>query len=148
MSKIDLDSFVADAMADMLSKKSEPEVYVPVAAAEEVVEAPAPTVLADGFAAMFGAVPKNIADFQVSQWTDIPECVKWHIPAIDTEYVVQVEEAARLVSGLMDGDKILMTGPTGSGKSSLVKYVCAKLGAPFIRINMSADIESGALFGQ
>jgi MoxR-like ATPase len=61
--------------------------------------------------------------------------------------VLQRDEAALLVAGMMDGDKTLITGPTGSGKSSLVKYVCAKLNRPFIRINMSGDVESAALFG-
>jgi MoxR-like ATPase len=69
------------------------------------------------------------------------------IPRVDADYVVQKDEAAILVAGIMDGDKTMMTGPTGSGKSSLVKYVCAKLNAPFIRINMSGDVESAALFG-
>ena len=69
------------------------------------------------------------------------------VPSIDPDYVVQKDEAAILVAGIMDGDKSLITGPTGSGKSSLVRYVCAKMGWPFIRINMSGDVESAALFG-
>jgi len=69
------------------------------------------------------------------------------IPNVDADYVVQKEEAALLVAGLEDGDKTLLTGPTGSGKSSLIKYVCAKLNRPFIRVNMSGDVESASLFG-
>lgn len=70
------------------------------------------------------------------------------IPKVDSDYVVQKEECAYLVAGLMDGDKTMLTGPTGSGKSSLVKYVAAKLNRPFIRINMSGDVESANMFGQ
>jgi len=69
------------------------------------------------------------------------------IPTCESNYIVQKEAAALLVAGVMDGDKTLITGPTGSGKSSLVKHVCAKLNRPLIRINMSGDVESAALFG-
>jgi cobaltochelatase CobS len=87
-------------------------------------------------------------DFAVSMFTDVPANMVHHIPRTDDKYVVQKEECARIVAGIMDNEKILITGPTGSGKSSLVKYVCSLLGAPFIRINMSADAESSVLFGQ
>lgn len=153
MSKIDLDSFVADAMADMLRTKSTTIISAdPII--EEDVSLDVPTVsitLKPGelsFSSLFGGVPKNMADFGVSLITDVPESFKWHIPSKDDEYVVQLEEAARIVAGVMDNDKILITGPTGSGKSSLVKQVCSVLQLPFIRVNMSADIESAALFGQ
>lgn len=152
---IDLDDFVAEAMAEFMSKPdtsvtsttAELEAHIP----EKKEDVKPEVKLKKGevlFSTMFGVVPKNMKDFGVSKMVDVPTSFAWHIPKEDTEYVVQVEEAARLVCGIMDGDKVLMSGPTGSGKSSLVKYVCAKLGAPFIRINMSADIESAALFGQ
>jgi len=148
--KIDLDSFVADAMADMLrTGKSEP---APVCVEPTVEEKPVKAVVCKTgevlFSSMFGSVPKNMADFPLTTIINVPAEFAWHIPTPDPDYVVQVEEAARLVAAIMDNDKVLMTGPTGSGKSSLIKFVCGKLGMPFIRVNMSADIESGALFGQ
>lgn len=149
MSKIDLDSFVASAMADYMSGAAkEAEAAVPAAPTTPVAPPKEKKVLKNGFAAMFGGVPESMSDFVVDVFKDVPEVVAYHIPKVDDGYVVQQEEAARLVAAIMDNDKVLMTGPTGSGKSSLVKYVCAKLKAPFIRINMSADVESSALFGQ
>jgi len=157
--KFELDDFVAAAMSEFAKKeeyiKTTVSPTIKAAMAAAVVEeeaAPARVVkLRDSeveYSKMFGSVPKNIPDFGVAKFAGVPECVTHLIPRVDDKYVVQTEEAARLVSALMDGDKVLMSGPTGSGKSSLVKYVCAKVGAPFIRINMSADAESSVLFGQ
>jgi cobaltochelatase CobS len=148
----DLDDFVASAMAeyDTVAEKKKParkEKAAPV-----VEDVPKPEVkLKEGevlFSAMFGSVPKNMPDFAVSKFTDVSPNMAHLVPKMDAKYVVQTEEAARLVAALMDGDRVLMSGPTGSGKSSLVKYSCAVVGAPFIRINMSADAESSVLFGQ
>lgn len=99
------------------------------------------------FSEVFGYVP-TMGDYPVRvlpAHTD-PEIARL-VPTIDPDYVVQKDEAAALVAGIMDGDKTLMTGPTGSGKSSLVRFVAAKLNYPFIRINMSGDVESSAIFG-
>jgi len=96
---------------------------------------------------VFGYTP-SFGDFGVT-WLETssnPEVARL-VPNIDADYVVQQQEAALLVAGIEDNDKTLLTGPTGSGKSSLVKYVCAKLNRPFIRINMSGDVESSSLFG-
>jgi cobaltochelatase CobS len=147
-----LDDFVASAMADYMKQNIATATTVaPVAPTPAVETPPTPVkeVLKNGFCKMFScAVPESMSDFAVDMFADVPESVSYHIPKEDEHYVLQVEEAARLVAAMMDNDKVLMTGPTGSGKSSLVKYVCAKMGAPFIRVNMSADVESSALFGQ
>ena len=99
------------------------------------------------FSKVFGYVP-TFGDFAVTVLPDNADAeIARLVPSADPDYVVQRNEAALLVAGIEDGDKSLLTGPTGSGKSSLVKYVCAKLNRPFIRINMSGDVESAALFG-
>lgn len=69
------------------------------------------------------------------------------IPEVDEAYKLQVDEALDLVAAFESGDKTLITGPTGSGKSSLVEYVCAITNRPMIRINMSGDVESSTIFG-
>lgn len=144
----ELNDRVAKAIAAHLGK-AEPESVV----LKEPVAPPAPkkpvALAADEqlYSKVFGYTP-SFGDFAIKVLPDHanPD-VSRLVPNLDTDYVVQKEEAALLVAGLMDGDKSLITGPTGSGKSSLVKYVCAKLNRPFIRINMSGDVESAALFG-
>lgn len=140
----DINDKVAKAIAAHLGK-SEPE-----AAKPKKESKPKEVVLSEGeqlFSKVFGYVPST-GDFGVT-WNETPDNpeIARLIPTIDPDYVVQKEEAALLVAGIMDNDKTLLTGPTGSGKSSLVKFVCAKLNRPFIRINMSGDVESSSLFG-
>lgn len=149
----DLDDFVASAMAEYDTAPKAVPKKAKAPKKEEVVAVgpPKPIILKDGeslFSTLFGSVPKNMTDFAVRKFTDVPSNFTHLIPKMDTKYVVQTEEAARLVAAIMDGDKVLLSGPTGSGKSSLVKYACAVVAAPFLRINMSADAESSVLFGQ
>lgn len=136
---------VAKAIAAHLGKAPPtptPDVATPVVAKTVVV--------GDGqklFSKVFGYTP-SFGDFAVTVLPDNADAeIARLVPKADPDYVVQKQEAALLVAGIEDGDKSLITGPTGSGKSSLVKYVCAKLNRPFIRINMSGDIESASLFG-
>lgn len=139
----DLNDRVAKAIAQHLGKTTKDD------ARSRVMIKPEGLVLKSGqlkFSEVFGYVPK-FGDFGVTV-ADMPVAhVARMIPNVDADYVVQKEEAALLVAGLEDGDKTLLTGPTGSGKSSLIKYVCAKLNRPFIRVNMSGDVESASLFG-
>ncbi len=140
----DLNDRVAKAIAEHLGKapKAEPK------PAEAVARKPVGLLPGQvWFSEIFDYRPK-FGDFGVTvQGVSTNPDVARLVPSIDPDYVVQKDEAALLVAGLEDGDKSLITGPTGSGKSSLVKYVCAKLNRPFIRINMSGDVESAALFG-
>lgn len=148
MATTELNDRVAKAIAAHLGKT--PKVSEPTGVPAAPAVTKAPSVLEYGhvwFSDVFGYKPK-FGDFGV-QWLETPDNpeIARLIPNIDADYVLQKDEAALLVAGMMDGDKTLITGPTGSGKSSLVKYVCAKLNRPFIRINMSGDVESAALFG-
>src|ERR1019366_1575403 len=45
-------------------------------------------------------------------------------------------------------EKVLIYGPTGAGKSSIVEQLCAYVGRPFIRINCTGDMDSSMIFGQ
>lgn len=136
---------VAKAIAAHLGKA--PPTPTPDVAAPAVAKT---VVVGDGqklFSKVFGYTP-SFGDFAVTMLPNNADAeIARLVPTADPDYVVQKQEAALLVAGIEDGDKSLITGPTGSGKSSLVKYVCAKLNRPFIRINMSGDIESASLFG-
>ena len=146
MASGELNDRVAKAIAEHLGKSPKE----PTAAAIAPPAPKFPTTLEDNqvwYSEVFGYKPK-FGDFGVTKVeTPSNSDIARLIPSIDPDYVLQHDEAALLVAGMQDGDKTLITGPTGSGKSSLVKYVCAKLNRPFIRINMSGDVESASLFG-
>ena len=138
---------VAKALAAHLGKvPATPTAAVPIAPTTKTAE----VVVGSGqvlYSTVFGYKPM-FGDFAVTVLPPSEDAeVNRLVPIADADYVVQREEAALLVAGIEDGDKTLITGPTGSGKSSLIKYVCAKLNRPFIRINMSGDVESATLFG-
>ena len=82
--------------------------------------------------------------FQPEDWPDEVRCF---IPKLDPLYIWPKENTEKVVAALLNGDKTLIIGPTGSGKSSLIKNVCAILNIPFIRINFFNQVEYSAVFG-
>ena len=79
---------------------------------------------------------------------DWHESVRVFIPKVDDAYVFPVPQTELTVMGLINGDKCLVFGPKGSGKSSLLEQICARLRIPYVRVNGRRDMESSALFGQ
>ena len=104
------------------------------------------------FSDVFGFVPPSGKDHLITCYTknDWPEEMHSHIPdkAEFKGYEAQPHEVELLVLGKEMGDRVNIVGPTGSGKSSMVKYVAAMTGKPFIRINGRGDLESSGLLGQ
>jgi cobaltochelatase CobS len=97
-----------------------------------------------------GALKKmKLKDFAVSvlDASIIPAEVKAFIPKANPAYNIQIDEAHALMMAWEMDEKVLITGPTGSGKSSLIQYACALTNRPMIRVNMSGDIESSVIFG-
>lgn len=144
-----IESEVVRALRKHLEAGKEGAKAVPETKEEEgpAIKVVATSISGHMFSDIFGYVP-SFGDFPVDKLPNSSDDeVNRLVPMVDEDYVVQKEEAAVLVAGLMDQDKTLLTGPTGSGKSSLVKYVAAKLNWPFVRINMSGDVESSHIFG-
>lgn len=109
-------------------------------------------VLKDGEAAfsdVFG-IKKPIKDFGLTVLKDElwEERVRNFIPSIDTSYVFPEVETQIVVSALIRMRRSqLVHGPKGSGKSTLMEQVCARLHIPFLRVNMAEDAEGSRLFG-
>jgi cobaltochelatase CobS len=104
------------------------------------------------FSDWFGFVPPSGIDHIITGYkdTDWEEDLRVHIPDIKefANYEPQQHEVELMVLGAEMGDRVNIVGPTGSGKSSMVKYVCAILRIPFVRINGRGDLESSGLLGQ
>lgn len=76
-----------------------------------------------------------------------PAHLQSQIPTVQADYLPNASAAAEVLLGWENGDKILMSGPSGVGKSSLISHLCALTQRPFVRINLSEDLESAALLG-
>lgn len=79
--------------------------------------------------------------------TDWPEHLRKFIPEADEHYVFDPEATLAVAVAIMHGDKVLLHGPKGSGKTTLPQQICARIRMPYIRVNCKEDMESAALFG-
>jgi len=70
-------------------------------------------------------------------------------PKVDPGYVFDRDKLKQVLYALQKPKKrLLFSGPTGSGKSSIIEQVCARLNLPFYRINFDSDITRADFIGQ
>lgn len=82
--------------------------------------------------------------FPVKRFMDADE----HVPAIDTAYVFDPQTTTALLAGFMFGRRVLLQGYHGTGKSSHIEQVAARLNWPCLRINLDAHISRVDLIGR
>lgn len=89
---------------------------------------------------------KETFGFQVPVWTW--EHAHPHVPVIDPDYIFRPHELMELLIGLIGNDPTYLVGHTGTGKTTLVLQVCARLGWPVFRINFDSEITRLDLIGR
>lgn len=70
------------------------------------------------------------------------------VPDIDENYLFPKEATILVLLGLTTNRPTLVHGPTGSGKSTLVEQIAARLNWPVMRINHHADMYAFDIVGQ
>jgi cobaltochelatase CobS len=70
------------------------------------------------------------------------------VPEIDPNYTFPEEATKIVLLGLQTNKPTLVHGPTGSGKSTLIEQIAARINYPAIRINHHADMYSSDIVGQ
>lgn len=76
------------------------------------------------------------------------------VPQKDDSYRFHMESLKPVLQWLHmrramgDKDSLFLTGPTGAGKSSLIRQVCARLGIPLQQINGHRYLEVAELYGR
>jgi len=69
-------------------------------------------------------------------------------PKVNKHYVFNPETTQVCLLGLYLKDRILMFGPTGTGKTSIWEQICARLNYNYVRINFDAGVTRADLVGQ
>jgi len=77
-----------------------------------------------------------------------PVAVQPGVPAEDGSYHFDPSLAQAVTQSLADNDRVLLVGPTGAGKSSLVMQLAARLNWPIIRANLHGETSAADLLGQ
>lgn len=77
-----------------------------------------------------------------------PVQLSTHIPTIDGKFAFDPDMGKAVLSSLLDNDRILLVGPTGSGKSSLIGQIAARLDWPLRRINLHGETGVSDFLGQ
>ena len=79
--------------------------------------------------------------------TGFTEPTPW-TPEIDPAYVFPAEETKALLLGLEVRDRILLTGDTGTGKTSLLEQVAARLNYGVVKLNFDGAVTRSDLIGE
>lgn len=89
---------------------------------------------------------KSSFDFDVPVWNwdgDHP-----HVPEIDTKYIFKPEILMRVLYAINANERAYLHGHTGSGKTTFIEQVAARLNWPFARVNFDSEITRMDLIGR
>ena len=71
-----------------------------------------------------------------------------HVPKIDESYYFDPAATMAILAGFMADRRVLIQGPHGTGKSSHIEQVAARLNWPCVRINLDSHISRIDLLGK
>ncbi len=71
-----------------------------------------------------------------------------HIPEVDPAYVFDPEATLALLAGFEHNRRVMLQGAHGTGKSTHVEQVAARLGWPLLRINLDGHLSRSDLVGR
>ena len=84
------------------------------------------------------------ADFEVTAFADSNE----YVPAIDEAYCFDRSTTLSILAGFSNNRRVMVQGLHGSGKSTHIEQVAARLNWPCIRINLDSHISRLDLLGK
>ncbi|MDF2602096.1 MAG: cobaltochelatase subunit CobS, partial [Methylobacterium brachiatum] len=71
-----------------------------------------------------------------------------HVPDLDPDYIFDRETTLAILAGFARNRRVMVTGYHGTGKSTHIEQVAARLNWPLIRINLDAHISRIDLIGR
>lgn len=85
-------------------------------------------------------------NFEVPVWEwDAPNHL---VPAIDEEYIFRPLELLTVLEAIITNQRCFLHGHSGTGKTTLIEQVAARLGYMFVRINFDSEITRMDLVGK
>ena len=63
-----------------------------------------------------------------------------HVPPLDPDYVFDRDTTLALLAGFMHNRRVMVQGRHGTGKSSHVEQVAARLNWPCVRVNLDGHV--------
>jgi cobaltochelatase CobS subunit len=85
-------------------------------------------------------------DFNIPVWEW--DGVHPHVPVIDPSYIFRPEELLRGLYALLTNQRAYFYGHTGTGKTTLIEQMAARLLWPFMRVNFDSEITRMDLIGR
>ena len=83
-------------------------------------------------------------DVPVWEWSGVhPD-----VPQIDENYIFRGSSLLRILYALLANKRSYLWGDSGTGKTSLVEQVAARLNTPFLRMNFDSDVSRMDLVGR
>ena len=83
-------------------------------------------------------------DVPYGEWDDVHP----HVPALDDDYVFVINSLVPVLLAIVNGRIPWLKGHTGTGKTTLIEQVYARLNLPLFRLNLDSDITRGELVGR
>ncbi len=83
-------------------------------------------------------------DFEVPAFSEVTE----HVPEIDEAYRFDPDTTRAIIAGFSHNRKVMIQGYHGTGKSTHIEQVAARLNWPCIRINLDGHISRIDLIGK
>lgn len=71
-----------------------------------------------------------------------------YVPEVDEHYIFRPEHVMRILYALTNNKRMFIHGHTGTGKTTLLEQVAARLKFPFLRINFDSEITRMDLIGR
>lgn len=71
-----------------------------------------------------------------------------HVPAVDADYIFRPFDLLRCLYAVVTSQRAYLHGHTGSGKSTLVEQIAARLNWPYMRVNFDSEITRMDLIGR
>jgi cobaltochelatase CobS len=83
-------------------------------------------------------------DLQVPAFSTVDD----HVPTLDADYVFDRATTLALLAGFMHNRRVMVQGRHGTGKSSHIEQVAARLNWPCVRVNLDGQVSRMDLIGK